>query len=135
MNMTLPLPTEPYKPVAVYFADSDCVEYVKEDTFCVYDRVDHFLTLVYDSTKTRLIGLKLKGFKSVFNTHLKSLYKLNDEQFIYLVSAIEAVCTKLGDQLFTDPRVENAYRAARDLAANDNVQLFAEFAESARAAA
>jgi hypothetical protein len=129
------LPTAPYQPVAVYFAESDCVEYVKEDTFCVYDRVDNFLTLIYDGTRAQLIGFKLKGFKSVFDTHLKSLYKLNDEQFVYLVSAIEAVCTTLGDKLFTDTRVEMAYKAARQLAANDDVQLFAEYAESARNAA
>ena len=125
----------PYVPVAVYFAESDCVEYVKEDTFCVYDRVDNFLTLIHDATKTRLIGFKLKGFKAVFNTHLKPIYKLNDEQFVTLVSAIEAICTEMGDALFADARVERAYRAARDLAANDNVQLSAEYAESARRAA
>lgn len=135
MTITALSQTAPYIPVAVYFAESDCVEYVKEDTFCVYDRVDNFLTLIHDATKTRLIGFKLKGFKSVFNTHLKPLYKLNDEQFVNMVSAIEAICTELGEEVFSEERVERAYRAALDLAANDNVQLRAEYAESVRRAA
>jgi len=56
----------PYEPVALYYVDSDCVEYVKEDTFCIYERIDGFLTLIFDETKINLIGFKLKGFKFVF---------------------------------------------------------------------
>jgi len=103
-------------PAAVYFSDSDCVEYVKEDSFCVYDRVDRFLTLIFDSTKLNLVGFKLKGFKYIFNTHMKPIYKLNDEQFVELVSVIEAVCTELGESLFEDEHTARAYKAAKKLA-------------------
>ncbi len=115
----------PYKPVAVYFLDSDCVEYVKEDAFCVYDRVDSFLTLIFDETKFNLIGFKLKGFKYVFEQHVKPLFKLNDSQFIDLVSVIEAVFTRIGDEVFAagDDERQRAYKAAIKLAANDNVKL------------
>ena len=61
-----------YSPAAVYFADSDCVEYVKEDNFVIYHHVDDFLTIMVDETKIIPVGFKLKGFKSVFNMHLKS---------------------------------------------------------------
>ncbi len=110
-------------PAAVYFADSDCVEYVKEDSFCVYDRVDEFLTLIWDATQQDLVGFKLKGFKLLFNTRLKPIYKLNDEQFVAVVSVIETVCTKLGDALFQDERVARAYKMAKNLAANENVRI------------
>lgn len=113
----------PFVPAAVYFSDSDCVEYVKEDSFCVYDRVDRFLTLIFDSTKINLVGFKLKGFKYIFNTHMKPIFKLNDEQFLELASVIEALCTEIGESLFHDEKVASAYRAARKLAANDNVRL------------
>jgi hypothetical protein len=123
----------PYKPVAVYFLDSDCVEYVKEDAFCIYERVDDFLTLVFDETKINLVGFKLKGFKYVFDKHLKPLFKLHDDQFIDLVSAIEVVFTQVGDKMFADGNEERvrAYKAALKLAANDNVKLSGIFLKAA----
>jgi hypothetical protein len=117
--------SEKYVPQAVYFMDSDCVEYVKEDAPSIYDRIDDFLTLVWDETRLTLVGFKLKGFKYVFNAHLKPLYKLNDEQFITLVSAIEAHFTEVGNEIFArgDKQRAAAYKAALKLAANDNVKL------------
>jgi hypothetical protein len=122
----------PYKPLAVYFLDSDCVEYVKEDAFCIYDRVDEFLTLVFDETKFNLVGFKLKGFKCIFDKHLKPLFKLHDYQFIDLVSVIEAVFTEIGDKMFDgDDERKRAYKAALKLAANDNVKLSGVFLKAA----
>jgi len=114
-----------YKPTAVYFMDSDCVEYVKEDAFCIYDRVDSFLTLVFDDTGINLIGFKLKGFKNVFEKYLKPLFELHDMQFVDLVFAIESVFSKVGDRVIEkhDERRRLAYKAALKLAANDNVRL------------
>jgi hypothetical protein len=116
-----------YSPAAVYFSDSDCVEYVKEDNFVIYHRVDDFLTIIFDETKIIPVGFQLKGFRHVFNTHLKSLFELNDKQFLVLASAIEAVCTELGDTLFADDERTRWYKAARKLAANDNVKLYGSF--------
>jgi hypothetical protein len=124
----------PYKPVALYLLDSDCVEYIKEDGFCVYERVDDFLTLIFDETKFNLIGFKLKGFKCIFEQHLKPLFKLHDQQFIELVSVIEAVFTNVGNQVFTvveDEERKRAYKAALKLAANDNVKLSGAFLKAA----
>jgi hypothetical protein len=127
-HATSPQPSaDNYRPVAVYFMDSDCVEYVKEDTFVVYERVDEFLTLIFDETKIGLVGFKLKGFKHLFETHLKPLFELNDKQFLVLVSAIEAVCNQLGDELFVNDHRARAYKAALKLAANDNVKLDGSF--------
>ena len=114
-----------YLPCAVYFVDSDCVEYVKADEFCIYDRVDGFLTLIFDETGLNLIGFKLKGFKHIFETHLQKLFELHDKQFIDLVSAIEAQVTHMGAHVFSvsDDKRKRAYQAAIKLAANDNVRL------------
>ena len=112
-----------YKPTALYFHDSDCVEYVRADCFSIYDRVDEYLTLVYDRTGRILIGFKLKGFKYLFTKALSPAYRLNENQFLSMVSAIEAICSILGDDLFKDDMRANAYRAARTIAANDNVML------------
>jgi hypothetical protein len=124
-----------YVPTALYFLDSDCVEYVKEDTLCVYDRVDEFLTLIFDETKFNLIGFKLKGFKHVFEKHLKPLFELNDSQFIDLVPAIELVFTSIGERMFADAEAgekrKRAYKAAIKLASNDNVKLSGIFLKAA----
>src|SRR3954464_3367044 len=71
--------------------DSDCGEYLKEDSFVIYHRVDDFLTIIFDETKIVPVGFKLKGFKHVFNMHLKSRFELIDKQFLLLAAAIEAV--------------------------------------------
>ena len=98
---------------------------MREDAFCVYERVDDFLTLVFDETKFNLVGFKLKGFKFVFDKHLKPLFEMHDSQFIDLVSVIEAGVTKIGDQMFSEINEERrrAYKAAWKLAGNDNVKL------------
>ncbi len=121
-----------YEPAAVYFLDSDCVEYARQDVFCVYDRVDSFLTLVFDSAGERLIGFKLKGFKNIFEKYIQPRLQ-RDIQFLELVSAIETVFTEAGDQLFSErsSRVEQAYMAAMELAANDNVRLAGTFLTAA----
>jgi len=115
-----------YEPAARYFLDSDCIEYVKEDTFCIYDRIDSFLTLVFDETKINLIGFKLKGFKCVFDKFVRPLLELNDNQFVELVPVLEFVFTQVGDQMFSVGNEERklAYKAALKLAANDNVRLY-----------
>ena len=114
----------PYRPCAAYFLKSDCAEYVTEDCFAIYDRVDPFLTLIFDETKLRLIGFKLKGFKHIFERHLKPLYRFNDMQFVQLATAIEAVITEIGDKMFEGDSVRvSKYKAALKLAANDNVRL------------
>ena len=126
-NDTDPERWPPYKPAAVYFLNSDCVEYVKEDSLCVYERVDGFLTLILDETKFNLIGFKLKGFKYIFEKHVKPLLELNDSQFIELVSVIEAMFTRIGDEVFAggedDDERRRGYKAAIKLASHDNVKL------------
>ena len=114
---------EQYVPCATYYHDSDCVEYVRHDSLLIYSRVDEFLTLIYDRTGKQLIGFKLKGFKNIFTKQLRSLYRLNDQQFLGLVSAIEAICARLGDALIEDDDRKQSYKAALTLAANDNASL------------
>jgi hypothetical protein len=113
------MPTGRYVPTAVYFLDSDCVEYVTEDAFCVYERIDDFLTLILDDTKYNVIGFKLKGFKHVFETYLKpARSQLSDEDFIDLVPAIETAFKEIGHRLFSVEEEERvrAYKAARKIA-------------------
>jgi len=105
-----------YEPTAIYFNDSDCVEYVAESTLSVYDRVDDFLTLIYDDTGLRPIGFKLKGFRYWYGRCIRPLHQLDNKEYIKLVSAIEWVAKDFGDELFKDNERVAAYQAARKLA-------------------
>jgi hypothetical protein len=114
-----------YTPTAVYFLDSDCVEYVIEDAFCLYERIDDFLTLILDETKYNVVGFKLKGFKHVFETYLKpNLSELDDDEFVDLVPAIETAFKEIGNQLFSVEEEERlrAYKAARKIATGVKVR-------------
>jgi hypothetical protein len=133
MNLEPKLERDPggsFVPAAVYFLDSDCVEYVKEDAFCVYERIDDFLTLIMNATGCNLVGFKLKGFKYVFRKHLEVK---DDLAFIELASAIEAVFTKVGNMMFSvpDEARERAYKDAKELAVRENVRLQKRVLEAA----
>lgn len=110
-----------YVAAAVYAFDSDCVEYIKSDVFCIHERVDSRLTLVKDATGHNLIGFKIKGFRNIFE-RMRVAVELSDGMFLPLVEALLQIYTEIGDELF-DGRRKAAYRAAYVLAANDNVRL------------
>jgi hypothetical protein len=112
----------PYERAAIYSYDADCVEYVRADVFCIYERIDERLTLIKDGTGHNLIGFKIKGFRNTFE-RLKAAYNLSDGRFVSLVSALEEIFTEIGDKIIQDPKVRAAYQAAYELAANDNVRL------------
>lgn len=111
-----------YEQAAIYYADSDCVEYVKFDGYCLYERVDPYLTLIKDTTGHNLVGFKLKGFRNIFE-RLKPALELSDRHFLPMMSAIEQIWTFIGNELLEDEERAAAYRAAYLLAVNDNVHL------------
>jgi hypothetical protein len=113
-------------PVATYFDDSDCVEYIREDTVSIYRRVDEFLTLIFDETRINAIGFKLKGFKCIYNEHLKPLKLLRGVEFVELVPALEHVCTQLGTAVFKDDQRRRSYAAAIKMA--KDVRLYDDVA-------
>jgi hypothetical protein len=111
-----------YVPSAAYFSDSDCVEYVNEDCVSVYVRIDDFLTLIYDDTRMRLIGFKLKGFMLFFE-RMKAHVSLNSMPFIKVTALIEEICRDIGDELFADDGRQRAYQAVRKIAEQESVEL------------
>ncbi len=112
-----------YVPAAIFFRDSDCVEYIKHDALCLYERVDEFLTLIKAPDGSELVGFKLKGFRNTFQKLMPAL-ELSDRQFLPLVSVIEKIFTSLGDAVFKENGKRHAaYQAAYRLASNDNVRL------------
>jgi len=110
-----------FEPTAVYFSDADCVEYLREETLCVHRRIDELLTLIYDETNAIPVGFKLKGFKHILD-RMRERFDLSHEQFVELVAVLEAVCTDIGEELFSDSQRHSAYQAASKLA--KNVKLY-----------
>lgn len=55
-----------FKPVARYFPEMDFLMFLTKDCSYRAKRVDAFLTVLYDPYEDKLVGVKLKGFKYLF---------------------------------------------------------------------
>lgn len=125
--------TNIYKPKAIYHGDSDCVEYTRVDGGTYYDRIDNFLTLIFKRDTKEAVGFKLKGFKYILQNHDPDL-KLSDEQFSMVMHAFGLVFTELGNSIFENVEVRQAYDIAVAIAANDNVKIDRDLVECLLAA-
>lgn len=111
-----------YKPEAIYYETSDCLEYVRADDLFYYERIDSFLTLIRDIETGEAVGFKLKGFRYIFQ-HYGQKFALTDDEFVSVMQAFGVLFTELGDKLLNDPNKQKAYDEAARIAANDNVQF------------
>lgn len=117
---------------ASYYREMDFLEYVSRDTTTVSQRIDNCLTLMLDADSRETIGFRFKGFGYVFNTVIRQLIKLRDEDFDPLITAMEIVFTTLGNDCLPglqqdDERRLLAYKKAREIAKRDRVELPEEF--------
>ena len=112
-----------YCPHASYYESMDFVEYITRDVTTVSDRIDEFLTLIWDSNFDEVVGFRLKGFKFIFNEYLKPTLQLRDSHFVPLVSVLEAVARTIGNALFEAENRERAYRKAMRLAERNEARL------------
>jgi len=85
---------EPFEPCATYSAPMDCIVYLREDESYRADRIDQFLTILWHPHEDRVIGIKLKGIRFLFES-LRSIVQTVtrkdplDDKFVPLVGAIE----------------------------------------------
>ena len=108
--------------VSRYNPDMDFFLYLTEDCAFRADRVDGFLTLLWHPQEERLVGLKLKGFRFLFQ-QLTKMQRLDEEEFVPLVNYIELavmttmteeVLAQLGEERLRDRR--DKYNRAREWA-------------------
>ena len=85
---------EPFKPHARYLADMDMLMFLTEDCSYATERVDAYLSLFWHPTEDRVVGLKLKGFKHVFNK-IKDGMGATDEHWVSIYKVLEQVFTRL----------------------------------------
>lgn len=117
---------------ASYYREMDFLEYVAKDTTTVSQRIDNCLTLLLDADSRETIGFRFKGFGYVFNTVIRPLVKLREEDFDPLITAMEFVFTTLGNDCLPGLRPDEerrllAYKKAREIAKRDQVKLPEEF--------
>jgi hypothetical protein len=116
----------PFIPSARYYEPMDCIVYVEEDTSHRSDRVDRFLTLLWHPYEERAIGVKLKGFRFIFERTRQILeaqgVPISESEFVPLITAFEVATTAgLGNALMTSAereRLDEKYKKARDLIKN-----------------
>lgn len=77
-----------FVPGARYYADLDYLLYMQECRSYRADRVDDFLTVLWHPDEDRLIGVKFKGWRLMFD-ELKEKMGWEDEDFFPLVKALE----------------------------------------------
>lgn len=123
-----------FKKKACYYSSMDHIEYLAVDAITVSDRVDDFLTVVWDKNFDHIVGFKLKGFKAAFE-RIKPLKLLNDENFNPIIAVLEHVFTQVGDEIFSgmdeqDERV-HAYQDVKKFIIEENVDIDEGFAQAA----
>lgn len=78
----------PFAPGARYYADLDYLLYMREPHSYRADRVDDFLTVLWHPDADRLVGVKFKGWRLVFD-QVKEKLGWKDEGFFPLIKALE----------------------------------------------
>jgi len=108
-----------FMPVARYHRIMDMLIYVNEDCSYVADRVDEYLTLLWNPTSEYVVGIKCKGFRYVFNKH-KARLGLDEHHFLPLMKILEVLFTEtLGERIIDQgakQEREHKYQLARTLA-------------------
>ena len=102
----------------------DFLLYLREDYSCRADRVDAFLTVLWHPNEDHLIGIKLKGFRFLFQ-QLKLLLELKEDAIFPLVKALEiALVGGVAEHIINAverERLEDLYGKARELVADISV--------------
>jgi hypothetical protein len=122
-NLRFEINIKKYEPKAVYYPDSDYIEYMRFDTTTFYRRVDRFLTLALDMKSRNLIGFQLKGFRNFFIKEINKKKEFNDDDFIAIVKIIEVLITRFGNQLVEADDARLAYQDVLEIARADDVRF------------
>jgi hypothetical protein len=122
--------TRPYCPAAIFYEESDSLEYVRRDVPCVYRRIDMFLTLILSMSDRTILGFRLKGFKHLYLHRFQAKIRDKKIEFPLLVSVLEEVMSELGSKVFDEQERLSAYAEAKNIAEQDRV-VFKDFTKVA----
>lgn len=119
-----------YQPKALYYADSDALEYVRVDEPVIYRRIDNFLTLILSMDSRETVGFKIKGFRNFYLRQIRPSLTDDNVRFLRLVTILERIITNFGDSFFIEAQRREAYKTAADIAMKDQV-LVSDLPEAA----
>ena len=115
-----------FKRAAVYFPSMDYVDYIREDGVNICERVDQFLTVIFNEDGD-MVGFKLKGIRNFFLKKLKPALSLEDDDFVWVRDLFVALASAKGDEMFPDDERKvtrmKAYRRAAKIAKEDDVRF------------
>jgi len=77
----------PFEPTAYFDSEMDQLVYLTSNASYRAERVDAYLTILWDARELRIIGIKLKGFRSLFDD-LKAAGLVEESHFFPLCKAI-----------------------------------------------
>lgn len=116
---------------ACYYSKIDCVEFLSDDVVVIADRIDPFLTVLWNEDFSDYVGFKLKGFRAWY---VQSNWKNND--FNLLVKALEDFVTKIGDEMFPEDEArKEAYTNVLEFVKRENIGIAANDMEEITKAA
>ncbi|NOX41139.1 MAG: hypothetical protein GXP05_11695 [Alphaproteobacteria bacterium] len=130
------LEPEVFKKEAVFFPSMDYMDYLRCDGVQVAQRIDRFLTLIWDRDQSELVGFRLKGIHNFFLKKLQPSLDLSDEDFVPVRDLFLLALQELGDKTFGDNKGADvidiaAYKNAQRLAAEDDVHVEIELLKAA----
>ncbi len=111
-----------YEPTAIYYEDSDSLEYLRVAVPTIYRRIDEHLSLILSMKDRTLVGFKVKGFKNFYLRSIKPKYRESCPEFVELVELIQELTEKMGGNFF-EKRQKEAYLSALEMAAQDKVHV------------
>jgi len=114
-----------FKPVARYYANMDFLLYVNEDCSYSAERVNPFLTVLWHPQEERLVGIRLKGFKFLFE-RIRAIVDFKDGDFLPLTKAFEVSLTAGMAETIMNKHTERTnllYEKAREFVREVDVPL------------
>jgi hypothetical protein len=82
-----------FEACAHYYPAMDCVIFLQEDVPYRADRVDEFITILWRPDRDEVVGLKIKGFRFLFNAVSEILTAagchVSDTAFMPLISVVQ----------------------------------------------
>jgi hypothetical protein len=125
-----------FESFARYYEEMDFLIYVNKDCSYRAKRVDAFLTVLLDPQKDELVGIKLKGFKFLFNQFMAvSGGDVKEGDFlpvmrVFALAMVGGVAEMMMDHLRKE-RAELWQRAKEFVAANDPLFVVHEMIKEA----
>jgi hypothetical protein len=85
---------KPFEPTAYFDPEMDQLLYLTSNAAYRAERVDSRLTILWDAHELRIVGIKLKGFRSLFD-ELKAEGLVEESRFLPLCKAISMLMERM----------------------------------------